>query len=188
MEKAETGQLPEWKKYCRPEPNVVARTWVPGYGERYTRDNRNEPTDEKYPGKSAYEKSDWHTDRTACWTAWRSLKHYHDPEWSSTGSRQEIMLRSGAASANSRGPRNRNGGHRYSRALPMEQPRNPISAESYRLFYKAAGSLRHSQSRGLDSGRCASSSASSEYCGGYIVSRAVTSNLVWYRRFFNFWE
>jgi hypothetical protein len=76
-----------------------------------------------------------------------------------------------------------------SRALSKQRPRKPISHDRSGQFYKAAGSLRQYQSRGFDIGGSASYQlVSSEYRGSYIVSRAVTSRPVWYRRFCKAWE
>jgi hypothetical protein len=72
----------------------------------------------------------------------------------------------------------------------MEWPRKPIPPDHCGLFYKVAGSLHRSQLRGFDWQKhwLLTSSATSEYCGSYIVTGAVTSSLIWYRRFCNTWK
>jgi hypothetical protein len=88
-----------------------------------------------------------------------------------SGSRQEMMLRSDAGSITPMQPvtaPNQDSGpnasvqcggsiqkdsHQCSRALPMEQRRKLIPPDRYGLLYQAAESLCHSQSRGFDSGR-----------------------------------
>jgi hypothetical protein len=93
---------------------------------------------------------------------------------STTGFRQEFLLRNGAGSATTlesvtgqsqkSGPNTsvqrrdpvRKDTHRCSMALPTERPRKLIAPDRYGLVYQVAGSLSHSQTRGFYSGGRAS--------------------------------
>jgi hypothetical protein len=99
---------------------------------------------------------------TVIWSWIRSSK-------STNGFRQETMLRNGTGSGTlcqlwPPGTRNRGQMHQYNIKAPFGRiaidtagpftwsERKPVLSDRYRLFYKVARSLLHSQSRGFDCG------------------------------------
>jgi hypothetical protein len=74
-----------------------------------------------------------------------------------------------------------------SRTLSTELPRKPIPPNRYGLFYEMAGSLRYSQSRGFNHSRSPGYELllRVRLITSYTVIRAVTSNLICYRKFYS---
>lgn len=126
------------------------------------------------PDSSSSEQSEWCHNYLVCpqEVTWVSTRPWIRPGKGATGSRRETVWRTGVsgvkavqpvvpkqesgsnAPAQCQGPVWK-GSHKCSRAFPTEQPKKHLLLDCCGLFYQVAGSLRHSKSRGFDSGRWA---------------------------------
>jgi hypothetical protein len=161
------------------------------------------------PERSPSEQSELRADRTTWWTVtWVSTGPWIRCSKCTIGSRQKTMFRNGTAvrhlCSQSRPPNQesepyapvqcrgpvRQASNRCSSSLPTVRSKQPIPPDHYALFYEVAGSLGHSESGGFYSSGSAVTNffCRSEYRGSCVLTKVITSNPVWFRRFWNAWE